>query len=135
MIESIAEILLLVGCGFVLIGAIGVVRMPDLMLRMHTTTKAGALGGGLIAIAAGVYFAEAEVMVRAIAILAFVLLTSPIAAHAIGRAGYFVGVPFWDKTLKDELRDKLDTQNHWLHSGMEADAPEQLQAQKERSEK
>lgn len=135
MIESIAEILLLVGCGFVLIGAIGVVRMPDLMLRMHTTTKAGALGGGLIAIAAGVYFAEAEVMVRAIAILAFVLLTSPIAAHAIGRAGYFVGVPFWDKTLKDELRDKLDTQNYWLGSGMEADAPEQLQAQKERSEK
>jgi monovalent cation/proton antiporter MnhG/PhaG subunit len=39
--------------GFVLIGALGVVRMPDLMLRMHTTTKAGALGGGAIAIAGG----------------------------------------------------------------------------------
>lgn len=128
MTEILGAVFLLTGCSFVLIGALGVIRMPDLMLRMHTTTKAGALGGGLVAIASGFYFSEAEVMVRAIAILAFVLLTSPIAAHAIGRAGYFVGVPFWSKTLKDEMREKLDTKKHWLRSGYEPDGPEQQQA-------
>lgn len=116
MTEFMSAFFLLVGTGFVLIGALGVIRMPDLMLRMHTTTKAGALGGGLIAIGAGLYFAETGIMVRAIAILAFVVLTAPIAAHIIGRAAYFVGVPLWDKTVADELRECLDTEKHTLHS-------------------
>jgi multicomponent Na+:H+ antiporter subunit G len=124
MTEFLVASMLLLGAGLILIGAIGAVRMPDLMLRMHATTKAGALGGGAIAIAGGLFFAEADVMVRALAILAFVILTAPIAAHVIGRAGYFVGVPFWDRTLKDELRDKLDTKEHVLYSGLEGDKEE-----------
>lgn len=122
MIEAVVAVLLLLGSGLILIGALGAVRMPDLMLRMHATTKAGALGGGTIAIAGGLYFADADVMVRALAILAFVILTAPVAAHVIGRAAYFVGVPFWDRTLKDELREKLDTKEHVLYSGLEGKA-------------
>ncbi|MCC5811398.1 MAG: monovalent cation/H(+) antiporter subunit G [Ectothiorhodospiraceae bacterium] len=116
MSEVMSAFFLLVGAGFVLIGALGVIRMPDLMLRMHTTTKAGALGGGLIAIGAGLFFADASIMVRAVAILAFVVLTAPIAAHIIGRAAYFVGVPLWERTVTDELRECLDTEKHTLHS-------------------
>lgn len=127
MTEILIAALLLLGSGLVLIGAIGAVRMPDLMLRMHATTKAGALGGGAIAVAGGLFFADADVMVRALAIVAFVVLTAPVAAHVIARAGYFVGVPFWDRTLKDELREKLDTKEHVLYSGLESEA-EQDQA-------
>ncbi len=123
MIEFFTAFFLLVGAGFVLIGALGVIRMPDLMLRMHTTTKAGALGGGLIAIAAAFYFPEAGVIVRSVAILAFVVLTAPIAAHIIGRAGYFVGVPLWEKTLVDELKERLDTKEHRLYSQKPGDSP------------
>lgn len=119
MSDIVTSILLLLGAALILIAAIGVVRMPDLMLRMHATSKAGALGGGLLAVAGGLFFADAEVMVRAMAIVVFVVMTAPIAAHAIARAGYFVGVPFWDRTLKDELREKLDTRGHMLHSGLE----------------
>jgi len=120
--DVIAAMLALLGAGFILVGAMGVMRMPDLMLRMHTTTKAGALGGGLLAIAAGVHFGEAAVMVRCIAILFFVLLTAPIAAHVIGRAAYFTGVKFWDRTVKDEMKQKLDVHDHVLHSGLEPKA-------------
>lgn len=119
MNDAIAAILALTGAAFVLIGALGVTRMPDLMLRMHATTKAGALGGGLLAIAAGVHFGDASVMVRALAILGFVVLTAPVAAHVIARAGYHTGIEFWDRTLKDELREKLDTRQHILYSGLE----------------
>lgn len=119
MNESIAAIILLVGGAFVVIGALGAVRMPDLMLRMHATTKAGILGGGLIAISGGVFFNEAEVMVRALAILAFVVLTGPVAAHMIARAGYFTGAPFWERTLKDDLRSNLDKVGGYLYSGLE----------------
>ncbi|MCS3902926.1 multicomponent Na+:H+ antiporter subunit G [Methylohalomonas lacus] len=119
MSELVVSILLLLGAALILIAAIGVVRMPDLMLRMHATSKAGALGGGLLAVAGGLHFADTDVMVRAIAIVVFVVMTAPIAAHAIARAGYFVGVPFWDRTLKDELRERLDTRDHMLRSGLE----------------
>lgn len=119
MNESIAAVILLIGGGFVVIGAVGAVRMPDLMLRMHATTKAGILGGGLVAIAGGVFFNEAEVMVRAIAILAFVVLTGPVAAHMIARAGYFTGAPFWERTLRDDLRSNLDKAGGYLYSAQE----------------
>ncbi len=117
--NTLVAFLMLLGAGFVFIGALGAIRMPDLMLRMHATTKAGALGGGLIAIAAGLHFGEAAVVVRTIAILFFVVLTAPVAAHAIARAAYFTGVKFWDRTLKDEMREKLDTKGNYLRSGLE----------------
>jgi multicomponent Na+:H+ antiporter subunit G len=71
--------------------------MPDLLTRMHATTKAGALGAGLIMLAVAVHFAEAAVVARAVGVILFIMLTAPVAAHAIGRAGYFVGVPFWER--------------------------------------
>ena len=117
MSEIITAIALLTGASLILVGAIGAVRMPDLLLRMHATTKAGALGAGLIAMASGVFFGDGEITVRALAILAFVVLTAPVAAHMIGRAGYFTGAPMWHSTLKDELRQNLDTNGHYLYSG------------------
>ncbi|MCK8517105.1 monovalent cation/H(+) antiporter subunit G [Methylonatrum kenyense] len=118
--NTVVAILILIGAGFIFIGGLGAYRMPDMMLRMHATTKAGALGGGLVAIAVGLYFADPAYLVRTIAILVFVVLTAPVAAHAIARAGYFTGVPFWEKTLKDELREKLDTKGHHIYSGLES---------------
>ena len=125
MSEILTAIIMLLGALLVLIGALGAVRMPDLLLRMHATTKAGALGTGLIAVAAAIFFVDTGVTVRALAIVAFVILTAPVAAHMIGRAGYFTGAPLWDKTLKDELHQRLDRRGHYLHSGLEdtEDAP------------
>lgn len=117
--NTLVSVIMLLGAGFIFIGALGAVRMPDMMLRMHATTKAGALGGGMIAIAAGMFFGDEAVMVRAVAILAFVLLTAPVAAHVIARAAYFTGVKFWDRTLKDEMREKLDIKGQCLYSGLE----------------
>jgi multicomponent Na+:H+ antiporter subunit G len=116
MIDVLAGLLLLAGASFMFIAALGAARMPDLMTRMHATTKAGVLGAGLMLAGVAVYFAEAGVLARAIAIIGFTTLTAPVAAHAIGRAGYFVGVPFWEGTLKDELKDRYDSDTHLLAS-------------------
>lgn len=124
MSSFLASVLLLTGAGFTLIGALGLTRMPDLLLRMHATTKAGALGAGLVALSAAVQFPEAPVVVRAISIVAFVVLTAPVAAHIIGRAAYFKGVPLWDRTIRDDLKDKLDVDDHFLYSGMETEEDE-----------
>jgi multicomponent Na+:H+ antiporter subunit G len=97
-------ILLVTGTFFMLVAGIGVVRMPDLYLRMSATTKAATLGAGCILVAAGAHFQTLGVISRVGAIVIFLLITAPIAAHLLGRAAYFDGVPFWDGTLVDEFK-------------------------------
>ncbi|GGW69933.1 monovalent cation/H(+) antiporter subunit G [Alishewanella tabrizica] len=114
--ELLSAVFLLAGCFFMLVAALGVFRMPDLLTRMHATTKSGVLGAGLIMVAAMLFFSESSVTLKALAVMAFTTLTSPIAAHTIGRAGYFIGVPLWHKTVKDELKGRYDEENHVLNS-------------------
>jgi multicomponent Na+:H+ antiporter subunit G len=108
MSELISALLLLVGVGFVLISAVGIIRMPDLLIRMHAATKAGTLGAGLVLLATAIYFGELGIVVRAISVIIFLLVTAPVAAHVIGRAAYGVGVPLWEGTRFDELREALN---------------------------
>ena len=65
----------------------------------------------------------------AVAVIVFILITAPVAAHAIGRAGYFVGIPVWEKTVKDELVNCYDAETHRLLSGLETE--EELEAYKQ----
>ena len=86
MIEILAGILVLAGSGFTLIAAIGILRYPDLLMRMHASTKAGTLGSILVLAAMALVVAEGTVTAKTIATVLFLLLTAPIAAHMIGRA-------------------------------------------------
>lgn len=88
MIEIIAGILVLVGGGFAFIAGLGVVNLPDVLNRMHASTKAGTLGSALTLAAAAVFFEDSAVTARAVATVVFLLLTAPIAAHMIGRAAF-----------------------------------------------
>ncbi|MCC5826149.1 monovalent cation/H(+) antiporter subunit G [Alkalimonas sp.] len=121
IIDILAAFFIAAGSFFMLVASLGVFRMPDLLTRMHATTKSGVLGAGLIMCGVMLFFVDSGVTLKALAVMAFTTLTSPIAAHAIGRAGYFIGVPLWDKTIKDELHGRYDEETHVLRS------PEHLQ--------
>lgn len=110
MIELLISLLLLLAAVVVLLATIGLIRLPDLPTRMHATTKSGVLAIMLIMIAVGLYFARVEITARVLAIIVFTFITAPVAAHAIGRAGYLSGVPLWDKTMRDDLKDYYKTQ-------------------------
>lgn len=103
MIDLLTALLLLSGGFFCAAAALGVLRMPDLMIRMHASTKAGTLGAGLILLAVAVHFGDVSVASRALAAIAFLLITAPVAAHMIGRAAYRTGVPLWEHSVVDEL--------------------------------
>lgn len=135
MTEILVSTLLLLGAALMLLASLGLIRLPDLPTRMHASTKAGALGTALIMIAVAVYFAEVAVVTRALAIIAFIILTAPVAAHVIGRAGYFVGVPLWEGTIKDDLKASYDPETHQLRSGFEDDAPKKTATQKKTAKK
>lgn len=124
VLTVITGVLLLAGAGFMTIAALGLVRMPDLPTRMHATTKAGALGGGMMVLAVAFHFDDGAVVARALAVVTFIILTAPVAAHIIGRAGYFVGVPLWKGTIKDELKGRYDADTHVLHSSDQGTAPD-----------
>ena len=95
MMDWIVGILLIAGSGFAVIAALGVLRLPDVLIRMHASTKVGTLSSGLVMLASALHFGEAQIVVRAIAIMLFLLLTAPIGAHMIGRAVIQTGVPLW----------------------------------------
>lgn len=124
MREVITAILIIIGALFMFLGSIGILRMPDLFLRMSATTKVTALGVALMLLAAAFHFNEMGVAARAIAILVFVLLTAPVGAHMIGRAAYFTGVSLWQGTIADELRGHYNLRTHTLEQGTPAPPPD-----------
>lgn len=116
MSEIIIVILSSLGTLFVLLAAIGVIRMPDTYLRISVTTKAATLGIGLILGAAAVYFSDTSITSRVLAIVLFILLTAPVGAHLIGRASYFIGIKLWKKSVIDDLEGKYKKTTHELRS-------------------
>lgn len=106
MSDIISAALIVIGGGFMLLAGVGLLRMPDLFMRMQAATKAATLGAGCMLLAVAVHFGELTIVARALLVIAFVFLTAPVAAHMIARAAYSVGTPLWEGTLTDELRDQ-----------------------------
>lgn len=124
MKEWITAILMLLGAAFMLLAAIGIARMPDVYTRMQPATKAATLGAGCMLLAVAVHFNEVGVTMRALAGIAFVALTAPVAAHMIGRAAYLLGLPQWENTHVDELRGRYNLETGHLASRAEEPAPD-----------
>lgn len=105
-----------IGAIFILIASIGIVRMPDFFLRLSVTVKATTLGVGFILLSAVVFFGELPVATKALAIVLFLFLTSPVGAQLIGRVAYFSGTKLWKSSVLDELNDKFDREKNRIES-------------------
>jgi multicomponent Na+:H+ antiporter subunit G len=101
--SAMVAAVLVAGAVFMLLAAIGLLRLPDLLMRMSATSKAATLGAALMLLGAAAHFGTAAVLGRAVVIAAFLFLTAPLAAHAIGRAGDRRGSPLWEGMIADEL--------------------------------
>jgi multicomponent Na+:H+ antiporter subunit G len=119
MNDIIVAILATLGAGFIFLSGIGLIRMPDLYLRISASTKAVTLGIGFLLTCTAVYFQDIGVTSRAIAIIFFVILTAPVGAHLIGRSSYISGVTLWKKTKYDDLKGMYDEETHKCKSGEE----------------
>jgi len=94
-----------IGAIFILIASFGIYRMPDFYARLSVTIKAATLGIGCILAAAALHFSEFSVTTKALAIIFFLFLTSPVAGFLIGRVAYFTGTKLWKGTIIDEMKD------------------------------
>jgi multicomponent Na+:H+ antiporter subunit G len=106
ILHALAALMIVGGAIFMLVAALGVYRLPDLMMRMHAATKAGTLGAGLLLLSVALFYGETGLTTRAIATILFLLLTAPVSAHAIGRSAYYSGVKVL--TRVDELAEHYE---------------------------
>lgn len=97
ILEYTGYILVIVGVLFLFLGALGIVRMPDVYTRLQAGTKATTLGalGTII----GVGLIQPEWFWKTLIIAIFIAISNPISSHALARGSYKSGIkPF----LKDE---------------------------------
>ena len=87
-LQILLSLLLLAGCFFILVGALGLVRLSDFFKRLHAPTKASTLGVGCVLIASVGYHAlgGTDPQPRELLITAFLFITAPISAHLMAKA-------------------------------------------------
>jgi multicomponent Na+:H+ antiporter subunit G len=86
--------LIAVGCFFLTVGTIGLLRFPNVYNRMHATSKPTTLGAATIFLAGFVYFGPGAEGLTSLVGIVFLFLTVPTGAHMIARSAERVGVPF-----------------------------------------
>ena len=86
ILEIIGGLLILIGSAFLFLGALGILRMPDVYNRIQAGTKATTLGA--MSLIMGVGFLEPTWMLKSIIIVVFIAFSNPISSHALARAMY-----------------------------------------------
>jgi multicomponent Na+:H+ antiporter subunit G len=89
----VADLWLLVGGVFSLLGVVGLLRMPDVYNRIQAGTKSGTLGA--LCFLLGVGFLYPDWWAKLLAIAGFILFTNPVGSASIARALYLSGVRPW----------------------------------------
>lgn len=117
MTQITGLILMTVGTAFLLLAAIGVVRLPDAFQRMHASTKAGTLGASLTVFGAWLASSDIAPSTAGLTIL-FLLVTLPVAAQLLGRASYISGATLRGLEQEDPLAKVLDRQQAPLEERM-----------------
>lgn len=95
----LADILLLMGAIFSFLGALGLIRMPDIYNRIQAGTKSATLGA--IAIMAGIALLYPEWWTKLVCITGFLLFSSPVSSSVLARAVHRAGIKPWSHTEAD----------------------------------
>jgi multicomponent Na+:H+ antiporter subunit G len=102
MLSILGYIWISLGIVFLLISAIGLLRMPDTITRMHAATKASTLGSVLVII--GAAFLAPHLWFKLLLLGLFILLTNPLSASILARSSY-LRHGFLNKSGIDDLKD------------------------------
>jgi multicomponent Na+:H+ antiporter subunit G len=100
-------VVVLVGGGifFAVVAAIGLVRLPDLYTRAHSTSKSETLGAVLTLAAVAIAFEGSLTTLKTALLLLFMFLTNPTAAHAITRAAAEQGIEPWTTDADADMEE------------------------------
>ena len=103
----VAAVMLLAGSFLAMVAGIGIARFPDLLARMHAATKPQVLGLALLMGGLALEIRTGVVIWTLVLVVALQLITAPVSAHMVGRAGYRTSQVRSDLLVVDELTDDL----------------------------
>ena len=114
VIELITGFFLIVGAMFLLVGSIGLFRLPDFYMRLHGPTKASTLGIGAILIASIIFFSleGSGIRIKEVLIILFLFLSAPITANMLAKAALHVRRKPRGDTLNREWLEAIREREH-----------------------
>lgn len=111
MTDVIGYILIIVGILFDIFGCIGLVRFPDVYNRLQASTKCVTLGTVLLLLGVAIETGLNATAAKAVICAAFILITSPTAAHAIAKGAHASKVPLFKDSVVDKYEEEKNEQN------------------------
>ena len=103
VVKIVGEGMVVLGGGFLFLGSFGIWRFPDVYNRLQAGTKCTTLGAFLTLV--GIGFIQPLWLPKVLLTAFFILLTNPVASHALGRASCKAGVKLWPKSVVDKTRE------------------------------
>jgi multicomponent Na+:H+ antiporter subunit G len=109
LVEIASWALILAGSAFTVIGAVGLVRMPELFTRMHAASVTDTLGAGLLLLGMMLQAGPSLVSAKLLFILALFFFTGPVVTHALAQVALHERIA---PMLSDDRRDRLKRRSH-----------------------
>jgi len=105
MSNIIGLVFITVGLAFDVFGCLGLVRLPDVYNRLQAATKCVTLGTCSILFGTFLIVGAKASGFKALLCIVFLILTSPVAAHAIARGAHRAGVKLWEGSTIDKYKE------------------------------
>jgi multicomponent Na+:H+ antiporter subunit G len=105
VLNAFSWVLILAGSAFVVLGAVGLVRMPDIYTRMHAASVTDTLGAGLLIGGLMLQAGLSLVTLKLLFLLALFFFTGPVVTHALAQAALHEGV---EPMLHEDRRDRAN---------------------------
>lgn len=105
MIDIIGLVFISIGLFFDFIGCVGLVRLPDVYNRLQASTKCITLGTCSILFGAFLIHGFTAAGIKSLLCIGFLILTAPVAGHALARASHKSGVKLWEKSVVDKYEE------------------------------
>ena len=121
--DVVSAVCMLGGALLALAAGVGVLRFPDLLARMHAGTKPQVLGLILVLIGLALRLRSGGAVWALVLVAVFQMLTAPVAAHMVGRAGYRTGKVRSELLVVDELTSDQELARARDHGRAEDDDP------------
>jgi len=103
--ELLGMIFIGIGVAFNALGCLGLLRLPDVYNRLQASTKCVTFGTCGILFGIFVMRGFTPFGIKALVGIPFLLLTSPVAAHALARGAHIFGVKLWERSVVDRYRE------------------------------
>ena len=106
ILDAIGLTVIAAGVAFNWLGCLGMLRLPDVYNRLQAGTKCVTLGVCLILLGAAMMADGASFRIKAALCVAFILITSPTAAHALAGASRRSGIKLWQGSVVDQFESE-----------------------------